>query len=310
MNKKILMLPVAACLTAAIMVGCEQSENVGENLEITTSWAKSNVATRVLKSDFAIGDEIGVYVTSGTLDAMYNNKAEYANVQSIWGGVTWAQSTNVYLDNKEATIYAYYPYTTSAGNGKAIPVESTSQTDYLYGVGDRPANIANSTCNIELKHALTQIAFKIKTKNYSGNGVLQELKVSNNSGANTIYTKGTMNCQTGEITGTELGTLVLAANHHLTETESVFSAMTLPVKDPTADKAIMLTFKIDDVDYTYALSSGTIWAPGTKNVYSITLEGKDVTIGGGDGTGPGADGVTIKEWNETILGEIKLTPIA
>lgn len=310
MKKNLFFTAAAIVGTMISITGCDKNENSnnGENLRITTSWANSQTITRATITNFEIGNEIGIYVTSGTLDAMYNNKNEYSNVQSIWGGTTWAQSTNIYLDNKEATIYAYFPYSASAGNGKSIVVESASQTDYLYGVGANTATIARPSCNIELKHALTQIAFKIKTKNYSGNGILQELKVSNTSGNSAIYSKGTMNCQTGVITGTELGTLTLAANHYLSESESVFSCMTLPVS-PTVDKAILLTFKIDDVNYTYTLSTGTVWNAGTKNIYSITLEGKDVNIGTGDGSGPGADGVTIRPWDETVLGEIKLTPI-
>lgn len=299
-------------LLVMALAGCNNNENAvienGAELTISTTWADA-VATRGIISQFEVNDEIGLYVTSGSLDNLYNNKTEYSNVRSTWGGVTWAQSTNVYLDNKEATVFAYYPHTSAAGNGKAIAVETASQTDYLYGASTSTATVAKPNTTIAMHHALTQVAFKMSTKNYSGNGLLQEVKISNTGAGNTIFTKGIMNCQTGSVTGTETGTLTLNANHTISPDETVFSALCMPVPTPTTSKTILLTFKIDNVDYTYQLSTGTSWLAGTRNLYTIVLEGKDVVIGGGDGSGEGQDGVTIQGWTEKENGEIKLTPV-
>lgn len=295
-------------LGAVLLTSCNsENEMPAEKpeLSITTSWATS-VATKAIKADFAVGDELGLFITSGSLDELYNKKPEYANVSSTWSGTNWAQRTNVYLDNKEATIYAYYPLVSTAGNGKTIPVESSTQTDYLFGKSLTKATIATPSANIEMKHALAQVAFRISTRDYSGNGRLTEVKVSNTGAGNAVYVKGNMNCQTGTVTGTEIGTLTLSANNTLSTTVSVFSAITMPIS-PTTGKNILLTFKIDDVNYVYTLSAGTVWLPGTKNVYTIVLKGKNIEIGGD--AGYGQDGVDIKDWNEVINGEIELTPI-
>jgi len=298
-----------ALTSVVVFTSCENdNEEISsqKELSITTSWA-GTPETKAIKTVFNSSDEMGLFVTSGDLSGLYNDKAEYGNVSSIWGGSSWSQKTNIYLDNKEATIYAYYPYSLSAGNGKTISVETISQTDYMFGKSQTKANIATPSANIEMKHALAQVAFKISTENYSGNGILQQVSISNAGAGNTVYTKGLLNCQTGEVTGTEVGTLTLSANTTLSSSVSVFTAITMPVQTPITSKTIQLTFKIDGINYTYALAAGTAWMPGTKNVYTIILKGKNIVIGGDSSYGQ--DGVDIKDWNEVINGEIELTPV-
>ena len=306
---------LAACLTAAMFTGvsCDKNNDpAGEvseksNLRITTSWA-SATPTRAAIVDFKPNDKVGLFITSGTLDEMYNKNAAYANVVSLWNGTKWGQSVNIYLDNKEASIFAYYPHKPASSNGKVIAVESASQTDYLFGKGLTKANIATPSTNIEMRHALTQVAFSLTTKDYYGKGLLQEVTISNTGVGNSFYNSGTMNCETGVVTGTAFGSLTLSANSTLSAVPNVFSAIAMPVHKATTEKSIMLTLKIDDVQYTYSFAPGTKWMPGTKNIYSICLKGKDAEIGG-DPT-YGQNGVLILPWNEVPNSEeIELTPV-
>lgn len=305
---------LSACLTAAMFtgVGCDKNNDpVGEveksNLQITTSWG-SEAPTKAAIVDFEPNDKLGLFITSGTLDGMYNNNAAYANVVSLWNGTKWGQSVNIYLDNKDASIFAYYPHKPASSNGKVVAVESASQTDYLFGKGLTKANIATPSTNIEMRHALTQVAFSLTTQDYSGAGLLQEVKISNTLAGNSFYNAGTMNCETGVVTGTAFGTLTLSANSTLSSVPNVFSAIAMPVHTPTKEKSIMLTLKIDNVQYTYSFAAGTKWVPGTKNIYSICLKGKDIEIGG-DPT-YGQDGVLVLPWSDVPNGEdIELTPV-
>jgi hypothetical protein len=307
----------SACLTATMFAGfvsCDKGNDpvneVSEssNLRITTSWA-SETPTKAAITEFEPNDKLGLFITSGTLDQIYNQNTAYANVASLWDGTSWSQTVNIYLDNKEASIFAYYPYKSSSNNGKIIPVESASQTDYLFGKGLTKANIETPSTNVEMRHALTQVAFSLTTQDYSGVGLLQEVTISNTGAGNSFYTSGTMNCETGIVTGTEFGTLTLSANNSLSAVPNVFSAIAMPVHTPTTEKSIMLTLKIDDVQYTYSFAPGTKWMPGTKNIYSICLKGKDIEIGGDPNYGQ--DGVLILPWNDVPTGEeIELTPVA
>ena len=72
---------------------------------------------------------LGLQITSGTVDDLYNGISTYKNVSvkayRVNGKIRWQQSPEVILDSNEATIYAYYPYQEDINfNARQIPVKS------------------------------------------------------------------------------------------------------------------------------------------------------------------------------------------
>ena len=113
-----------------------------------------------------------LYVCNGTLGTPYNQNAVYTNTPFTYSAAGWT-SEEILLDENEATVFAYYPYDATLTTPSALPVDITTQTDHLYGQGDTKASILNRNVNITMKHALSQVVFRMKkTEGYRQEGVL------------------------------------------------------------------------------------------------------------------------------------------
>ena len=59
-------------------------------------------------------------------------------------------------------------------------MDITTQTDHLYGQGDTKASILNRNVNITMKHALSQVVFRMKkTEGYRQEGILTGITLKN-----------------------------------------------------------------------------------------------------------------------------------
>lgn len=316
MKKEILL--AALPLLSITLASCNNenaviAETGSGDLKITAS-IQGGTLTRSEKFDWAENDQLGVFVCNGTIDKPYlGNNDRYTNVLFQHNGKGFF-AQNVYLDENPAEIFAYFPYAVSNKTGTAIPVESTSQTDYLYGHSDTPASITQKKVTIEMKHALSQVVFKLrKAASYNeGSCVLQALTIENNDASNTFKTAGTLDLSTGTITGTSTdGTLTLipGSTLSLTETYQNISSICLPVT-ATAGKNIKAVFTIDDRQFRYEFPAGTTWNPGYRNIYTLTVTNSSVDIGGdGSGDGTSDDGITIEPWTDSADKDISLVPI-
>lgn len=262
---------------------------------------------------FTDGDQIGLFATRGNLGENYNGFAGYSNVKSTRTGGKWLQDPNVYLTGESCTIFAYYPYKSTITNGSAIQIESTSQTDYMYGTHTNLGSVINSDnpdVYITMKHALALVRFNIFKKNYNATAKLTKITIK--GGGGYLYKTATMNCQTGKITvkdeadangifvKNEVEGLIPSLPSSIGTNEALFpKVMSLPVNSTLRDGDLTATFTIDGKDYTYKFAAGTSWESGKKYTYTITLNGTEIEIGGGDGTGGSGSGngdVDIDVW--------------
>lgn len=270
---------------------------------------KANTVTE--KQDWVEGDELGVFVCDGTIDQPYLSNAErYVNVAFRHNGKGFICG-DIYLDENPAEIFAYYPYNALSKVGSQVPVESSTQTDYLYGHAETPASISQKNVNIAMKHALSQVVFRIKKspKYTEGDCTLTKLTIENNDSQNVFKTAGTLDLSSGLITGTSnMGTLTLMPGSSvvLNEEYQTISSICLPV-GPTSGKNIKAVFEIDGKSLRYEFPQGTQWAAGFRNIYTLTVENSGLEIGGG---GDGSDeGITIEPWEDNTDGDISLVPI-
>lgn len=316
MKKKFLLS--ALPLLSITLASCNNenaaiTETVSGDLNITAT-IQGAALTRAEKFDWAENDQLGVFVCNGTIDKPYLGNADrYTNVMFQHNGKGFF-AQNVYLDENPAEIFAYYPYEVKSTTGSAIPVESTTQTDYLYGHSDAPASITQKKVTIEMKHALSQVVFKLrKAASYNeGACVLQALTIENNDASNTFKTAGTLDLSTGTITGTSTdGVLALIPGNtlSLTDTYQNISSICLPVS-ATAGKNIKAIFTIDDRQFRYEFPAGTSWAAGYRNIYTLTVTNSSVDVGGdGSGDGGSDEGITIEPWTDSADKDISLVPI-
>lgn len=314
---KMRKLSAACMLLSSLLVACNNENecvtSIPEGLSITAH-IQGSTSTRAEKFNWLENDALGVFVCNGTIDQPYlGNTERYTNVQFIHNGKGFF-AQNVYLDENPAEVYAYFPYSSTSTTGSAIPVESSSQTDYLYGHSENPASITQKNVVIEMKHALSQVVFKLrKAAEYNeGACLLQSITIENNDATNTFKTTGTLDLSTGKITGTSTnGVLSLMPGNTLllTETYQSVSSICLPVSS-TSGKNIKAVFTIDDRQFRYEFPVGTTWDAGYRNIYTLTVTNSSVDIGG-DGTGDGTsdDGITIEPWTDGTDSDISLVPI-
>lgn len=277
---------------------------------------------------FEDGDQIGLFATTGALGSNYNGFAGYANVNSTRTGGKWIQEPNVYLTGESCTIFAYHPYKKTIVDGSNIAIETTSQTDYMFGTHSNPGteiNSDNPDVYITMKHALALVQFNIFKKNYNSTAKLTKIAIK--GGGGFLFKTATMNCQTEKVTVKEeagaagviiqntVEGLIPSIGSSMENNESLFPrVMSLPVNTTLRDGDLTATFTIDGKDYVYKFAAGTKWDSGKKYTYTITLNGTEIEIGGGDGSGGGSgDGsgngdVDIDEWTPgttTGAGDLK-----
>lgn len=282
-------------LGMSILLGSCANDNLQEpesgkkNLNIQATIGE--ITSRAPIASFSNASEMGLFITAGNLGNDYDGIAAYSNVKATVNNNAWSLAIPVYLSNNTAKIYAYYPYSASTTTGTTVPIETTSQTDFLYGTHVASVNNTTPNCPITMQHVLALVDFKFAKQNYSGTGKLTKIEIANASGKKLLNNKGTINIQTGAITkdATTSGDTSRTLDYTLTTTAAATSAdpfLVIPVSPLTSAGDLTMTFTVDGKAYVYNLPAATEWVSGTKNTYAVTLSGKGLTVGN----------VTITDW--------------
>ncbi|NDV83431.1 fimbrillin family protein [Bacteroides sp. 51] len=312
--KKLAILSLSVFVTLFSACSNDEKEQGTPELSVNAYISSQKQDTRAEKSAWAEGDLLGVFVCNGTLDTPYlGNASRYFNTAFRHNGKAFVGS-EVYLNEELAEVYAYFPYSAAATNGKAIPVESTTQTDYLYGHSPTQANISQRNVNLEMKHALSQVVFRLKRSASYNEGPcsISAVTIENNDANNIFKTTGTLDLSTGIVTGTSTDgvlSMIPGSKVDLTESYQNISSICLPVNS-TPSKNIKVIFTIDERQFRYEFAAGTSWQPATRNIYTLTVGNSGLEIGGGDGDGDGNDdGIIIEPWGDGDNTDISLVPI-
>lgn len=281
----------AIFMATVTFISCSESNNdvLSSNESVLDVQTDGVLPTRATISAFPNQAEIGLFVTSGSLGSYYNNLSANANVKAVYNSSsnTWIKTPEVYLSPASATIFAYYPYSTLNNDGTLIPVEHTSQTDYLAGThttGQAVINNGNPVVNLTMKHALSLLQFRFCKQNYPGAGILTKIEISNKTGKTVLFSSGTLNIATGNITNTTGKNLpaVLSCSYTLpasfsTNLSDYSRIIVLPVTTTNLGD-VQMKFTVDGKIYTYDVPAMTEWEAGKSNTYSVTLSGMGLTM--------------------------------
>ena len=274
-------------------------------LEITTNISATRSQIGKSVDSFVSGDEIGLFVSNGSgVNTPYSGLNANKNVRSSFNGTKWTQNPAIYLSPANATIYAYYPYTSSVTDGTQVPIDHASQTDFMFGTPVTGINSGNHKANLKMNHALSLVQFNLKKSNYPGTGKLTSIKISNKASGNFLVSDGKLDIATGTITnGTGRTALTKVTNITIGSgwSASQYPQLLVLPTTPTASAGdIVFTFTIDGKDYNWNVPAKTAWEQGKKNTYTITLKGTSI------GTDPGDWKVTITPWapGKNASGEI------
>lgn len=329
--------------SAAIICSCskEDTDNVIPETSATLQ-IETSVLTRTSRSAFAAtqsstangpvmgtnltaGDKIGVSVFNTENSDNYQGMADTATQNLPWtfDGSVWNPANPFYLQNSQADIYAYYPYSASATNMSAIEV-APGYTDYLYGKSNSAVSKPTPAAQITLNHALSMISFTFSRTNYPGECKLNSITVKG------VPAEGTMNLRNGSIdasnTTTDLAVKYFNADNYITGvwnnisipatgtignvttgtgntvTEApAFHALVLPVTTlPANTNTLRAEVMIDGAVYTVALNVQTPnankWEAGKHYAYNLTLKGKDLIV----------STVTVNQWTQGGSSDIEI----
>ena len=235
------------------------------------------------------GSEIGILLDDGT-------STDYDNIDNIRftaatqdGLQKWSPDKPVYLTTTPGSLYAYYPY--KAGTDlSAIPVDVSSQIDYLYAEPVKNVNEDNSNVSITLKHMLTNIKVSIARGTYEGIGNISNITIHSQGFGTTgtfnaaqespafITTQGADNAIRQDITTTLGGT-----------------ATDILVVPTGVTKPITVTATIDDKEYTVSSDEVTL-NNGNSYQYSLNLNATKLEI----------VGVSIEPWTTVTKDDLTL----
>lgn len=211
------------------------------------------VTTKAPISQFQRDDEIGLFYN----DTCLNKKFTFNG--SSWSGGAVALSSTL------KNIYCYFPYSSNINAHDNIPIDVTSQTDYLAGTAIVGTSAANA--EVEMKHVLSLVRVTFKKNNYPGAGHIESVIW------NGIHKQAKYNLVTSTLTPIgERGSYQAGGNFIVDDNKApiVVEAILLPVS--TAE-GISLTVRVDGEDRTYQIPAVHQWETAKAYTYTLTLKG-------------------------------------
>jgi len=325
------MKKLTLLLAMAVLLGsCQKEKELGDQkvlLSVNPELKIENTTKAVVDGTTIASKQIGVQITNTLGTLLYLGSSD--NLLLTKAG-SWGLSTQTFLTNTDAKIYAYYPYSATdfSGTGETailkitIPSSQTvdEQKDYLFTAQDKTEygtgsaiNNSNGGVNLKLFHALSQVAFVVYKENYSGTGNITEIKITDATATSNLkITKdGTNDLQmlvkNGFISGGDKSaslTRSLSTDISLTsdpgivasELKTKINGYILLAPCTIVRNNITLSLTIDGKTYNATLSAGAdcIFDAGEQTIFKIKLSGTAISV----------TGVVVADWTSVYEGEV------
>lgn len=261
-----LSLIIAITLTAC---GQEESKPVEKTYLQVAPVLDSPLTT----DKFGEGTTIGLFVTNPEGGGNYNDCECSANVPAILHGTTWTLNRETEIINS-GSVFAYCPYDKMVTSGKNIPVETASQTDYLYS---NKADISKTApvAELEMKHILSLIWFKIEeSAGVTDLGSVTAVRLEK------VGISGVTECGTGIIREVVTGDETYSQNGDI---PCIVSVMAMP----QLIGKVNTVFIIGGNEYRYEAIGN--WESGKEITYSLSFDPETRTL-------LSASVTTIQDW--------------
>ena len=268
---------LTACNDAEESIPSQASNKLNITVGLNTPQSRAGIITG---STLADGSTIGILLDDGAetdYDAVNNIKftASTQDAKQVW-----TPASDIVLSDTKGTLYAYYPYAEGT-DLSAIPVETASQTDYLYA--EPVANVSEKNANVPvtMKHMLANVKIAINKGTYVGTGNISKIAIQSDGFA----TGGTFNAaqETPAYTATTGAGTAIESNAATTLGGTATNIMVVPTG---VAKPITFTATIDDVDYTVTSSDVTL-ENGNSYEYTLSLNSTFMSV----------SEVAVTEWN-------------
>ena len=259
---------LTACNDAEETIPTQASNKLNITVGLNAPQSRAGIIT---ENTLADGSTIGILLDDGAetdYDAVNNIKftASTQDAKQVW-----TPASDIVLSDTKGTLYAYYPYTEGT-DLSAIPVETATQTDYLYATPVQNVNESNASVAVTMNHMLSNIRVSIARGTYVGTGNISNITIQSDG----LATGGTFNAAQAtpafsSVTGTgdEISRNVTA-----TLGGTATDIMVVPTG---SSKAVTFTATIDDVDYTVT-SSDVELEEGNSYEYTLSLNSTFMSI--------------------------------
>ena len=207
------------------------------------------------------------------------------------GGVKWSSANPIILSPSKGKAVAYYPYSAAVADISAIPVETASQTDYLFSDWVSDLSFKNPQANFAMNHALCAVQINLVNADYTaGPGEVTQLSVASPA----LATTASLNANTGTLSAFTGQGNAITVDKTITLTGESQSTKIIAIPTGTQDN---LTVKVvvDGATSTVPVSLNQPFVQG--KAYVVNLKVKDAK------TPVELVSVTIKEWTEEQLGD-------
>ena len=259
---------LTACNDADETIPTQASNKLNITVGLNTPQSRAGIITG---NTLAEGSTIGILLDDGAetdYDAVNNIKftASTQDAKQVW-----TPASDIVLSDTKGTLYAYYPYALGTDLSET-PVETATQTDYLYATPVQNINESNASVAVTMNHMLSNIKVSIARGTYVGTGNISNITIQSDGFA----TGGTFNAAQAtpafsSVTGT--GDEI---SRNVTATLGGTATDILVVPTGTS-KAVTFTATIDDVDYTVT-SSDVELEEGNSYEYTLSLNSTFMSV--------------------------------
>lgn len=294
---KKLFRPLAGMAFVALMVACNAHDDVytpedgggakpnPDPVDTQLSLIVTRKGSLLNEKTWSDGNTLGLFLTHGSLSQPYMNLPDsFSNVRARMLAGSWQLNPErVTLTEDKAVVYAYGPFLREV-DPFAVPVETESRTDYLYGTHLEPqtsVNMYDRTATIEMKHALSLLDIRVrKNHDFKQQAKLDEIVIESANDSIKLPVEGTLDISNGRITPTGYGCYALDELAQVLSdeyTDSCAYRMTLLPRD-NQDGQVQMTIVVNGHRLSLPLSREHDWHQGVVNTYNIVFDGHDLRV--------------------------------
>ena len=282
-------------MCALTVTACNDDDSINggtdnNNLQVEVS---TSLHSRAPIHDSTLPDNNPIGVTLTATDGSSYDKQNYINIPyygtTADGKQTWQpQDKPVTLSVTEGVAMAYWPYNQNAADMTAVPVETDSQTDYMYS--GNVTGLTNTTPKavFQMKHAMALVRVNVVRGTYTAAGTVTAVTAASEA----FCTSGTMNVSTGalaDLAGAETPFIEEPSDAVITTSGRMTEYLVLPDVDVDA-ASVTLGVTVDGRKYSTAVEVTEAFKQGYIYTYNLTL----------DNTALNVSAVAVAPWKEEI----------
>jgi hypothetical protein len=267
----------------------------------------SYINTKAVSSSTLSSGDIGIFRLASDSYSTASN-VEYSYASSSWSLA--AGEDPIYLYGEDASVCAYYPFSSSIDNPTVIPLSSqlySSSEDLCYAV-PQTVSASSPSVSFSMERAYAKLSFVISHDNtYSGNCAISNITVSNAGilSSNTLdITQSSSSGGTEGIygSGTAGNISVNPAISSISAGSSTTAAILMVPSTTALSENIVFSFSVDGYVLTAEinasdLGSSSEFEAGNNYILDVNITGSGLSISTGDTYGDGSADITFETAN-------------